>query len=94
MCQCGFHSSLTHDPAHHFTFEVDTCPVCRGSAQYERMLAEADKRFQTRRGEGDLPAAAARPADGRRVFTRLMTPLEVQQQRDAAPSGPDDHPGR
>ena len=35
VCACGYHESLTGDPSNHFTFDVRTCPVCKGQAQFK-----------------------------------------------------------
>jgi hypothetical protein len=82
VCACGYHESFANDPTNHFTFDVRVCPVCKGSAQFGRMVKHADdKRQQAReRRRGDDGSAPIEdPADGRKIITRLMNPLEVQQ---------------
>lgn len=83
VCACGYHESLTNDPANHFTFEVKTCPVCRGAARFGRMQQAEDERQRKAMGP-NVPAIAPSPADGRRTITRLMSPDEVGQLRTPA----------
>lgn len=80
VCECGFHESLTRDRSNHFTFDVDTCPVCRGVAQMGRRLEAEDTRFVKMLGDNPIPEAA-RPSDGRHVSTRMMHPDEVTKRR-------------
>jgi hypothetical protein len=88
VCECGFHESLTGDKANHFTFDTKTCPVCRGSAKMARIQADADERSDKSLGEHPAPGLS-RAGDGRRMFVRRMSPLEV-----AAKSVPQQSPGK
>lgn len=81
ICACGFHSSLTGDMSNVFQPVIETCPVCAGSARYNRVLAEQDKKATKALGE-DPPASARLPDDGRHVFMRQLNPGEVQELRD------------
>ena len=81
VCECGVHESLTADKANVFTLEKRTCPVCRSSAQYGRVLAEEDKRAEERLK--DAAPVTPRPSDGRRVFLRQLSALEVAARRKA-----------
>lgn len=85
VCDCGFPESLTRDPSNHFTFDVDKCPVCKGQAQFSRVLHAEDEAARKARGE-NTPPAVPDPADGRRVLTRLMAPDEVQARRSSGSS--------
>lgn len=80
VCDCGFHEALARDPGNHFTFDVDACPVCKGAAQYGRVLAASDEQARKALGE-NRPPATPDPADGRRVLTRLMAADEVAARR-------------
>lgn len=77
---CGFHKSLTHDKAEHFTFEHDVCLVCKGAAQQDRAQAQHDEAHDKRLGENASPLAA-RAADGRTTFVRRLSPDEVEALR-------------
>lgn len=77
VCECGFHESLTNDPANHFTFEDRTCPICRGAARYDRMLGRGDDRLRKQRGADSV----VDPSDGRRTFIKQMTTDEVEQRK-------------
>lgn len=80
VCDCGFHESLARDPSNHFTPEVEQCPVCKGVAQFMRVLNAGDER--SRKAFGDKrPPATPDPADGRRVLMRMMSPDEVAARR-------------
>lgn len=80
VCECGFHESLTHDPSNHFTPEVDQCPVCKGVAQFVRVLNAGDDAARKALGE-NRPPATPDPADGRHVRMRMMSADEVQARR-------------
>lgn len=77
---CGFHRSLTSDPANHFTPETDVCPVCKGYDQYRRIQQDADEQFRKNLGEKPPPGTPL-PSDGRRTYMRLMLPTEVEARR-------------
>lgn len=79
ICDCGFHSTLTHDPANFFTIDDDKCPVCATAARWSRMQAAADDEDKKRAGDNP-PPHRAQPDDGRRTFVRRMTEVEVQQR--------------
>lgn len=81
VCACGFHSSLTHDKANHFTFDSDVCPVCQGMARFERMQAARDREYEQALGGDKAPPGVARLPDGRRNSTRLMDSVEVEERR-------------
>lgn len=76
LCACGWHESLATDKSNHFTFEDKFCPVCAGVAQYDRITRDRDETMVKRLGEKP-PPSAKRPSDGRRTFTRMMSPDEV-----------------
>lgn len=76
VCSCGFHESLTNDKANAFTFEVKTCPVCRGAAKFDRIQQHSDEQSDKTLGDNP-PPGLSRSADGRRTFIRQMSPLEV-----------------
>lgn len=81
---CGYHHSLTVDPANFFAPHVEECPVCAAGARYMRVLAERDESARAdlrSRFRGKPPADAPDPADGRRVFMRRLSPGEVAAQR-------------
>lgn len=77
LCACGFHEALTSDPTNHFTFDERVCPVCRGGARYERKRAREDDEVRTKLGD----KSPTDPTDGRRIYTRLMSPDEVEEVR-------------
>lgn len=79
LCECGWHESLTGDKANHFTFDVKVCPVCSGAQRFARIQGAADQAQRDRLGE-DVPPSTPDPADGRHVFTRLMSPAEVESR--------------
>lgn len=80
ICECGIHESLTSDPSNHFTFEQRTCSVCRGVARYGRMMAHSDDLARKTIGENPPPGTPD-PADGRRLFVKMLSPLEVDKLR-------------
>lgn len=80
VCDCGFHSSLTNDPANHFTFEERVCPVCRGSARYGRIQRAADELAMKQIGE-NAPPATPHPTDGRKTFARQLGAHELAELR-------------
>lgn len=82
ICECGHHSSLTHNLENVFTFEDDRCPVCAGVARYARLRAKQDEAADKALGENPAPHMA-RAADGRRTFVRQMSPLEVAERRES-----------
>jgi hypothetical protein len=84
ICACGFHESIASDPENHFTFDQRICPVCKGSAQYDRVLQDADERQRKQMGD-NTPANAPRLADGRHVRTRRMSPQEIAERRASSP---------
>lgn len=86
VCACGIHQSLTADKANVFTFEKQTCPVCKGLAQYQRVLAAEDRSADDK--VKDAPPATPRPSDGRRLFVRQLSAMEVAARRDRAPRRP------
>jgi hypothetical protein len=77
---CGWHKSLTSDKSNHFTFEDEFCPVCAGVERYSRIQADRDEKWRKQMGD-NLPSSHPRPSDGRRTFTRLMSPDEVSARR-------------
>lgn len=79
VCDCGVHESLTADKSNFFTFERRTCPVCKGLAQYQRLLAVEDKAAEDK--VRDASPATPRPSDGRRLFIRQLDPMEVAARR-------------
>lgn len=76
ICDCGFHSSLTHDKANVFKFESDVCPVCAGADRHMRwQIAEDDKAVEAL---GDNPRPLdARPDDGRRILAKLLSDADA-----------------
>ena len=80
LCRCGFHESLTGDEANGFEPGHRVCPVCAGSDQYQRMLADADERAAKRMGENP-PPRTPRPADGRHQFVRMLSAVEFEERR-------------
>ena len=83
ICECGVHESLTADRSNLFTFEKRVCPVCKGAEQYGRVLADEDKRAEERLK--DSPPVTPRPSDGRRVFVRQLSAMEVAARRARTP---------
>lgn len=81
ICDCGFHSSLAHDPTRWFTVERQTCPLCADLDAQARVQSEKDHKVAEKLK--DQPGAR-RPADGRRAFVRPMTPAEVDEMRATA----------
>jgi hypothetical protein len=73
------HESLTADKSNVFTFDRRTCPVCKGLAQYQRILAAEDKSAEDK--AKDAPPATPRPSDGRRLYVRQLSPVEVAARR-------------
>lgn len=71
---------MTSDKANVFTFEVKTCALCGGADKFGRMQRHSDEVYRKQRGENRDPAEPD-PADGRRVYARLMSESEVQQAR-------------
>lgn len=82
VCACGFHRSIASDTDNLFTFDTETCPVCRGSARMERMQQSTDADEEKRLGENP-PPAAPRSSDGRRthVVLRPGGAAEMRAQR-------------
>lgn len=80
VCDCGFHESVATDMTNHFTFENRTCPLCRGGARWARMQAADDDTQRKAHGENPPPGTPD-PADGRRTYTKLLSPAEVEQMR-------------
>lgn len=78
--ECGFHTSIANDPTIHFTFEDDTCILCRGAAQYARIQEANDKQIRKSHGENPPPGTPD-PADGRTTRARIMSPAEVEARR-------------
>lgn len=87
---CGYHSSLTHDPANVFMPTEDTCPVCKGRDAFARIQHDADQKAE--KAAGDDPRKS-RPGDGRTTYMRLLPPDEAEavKQRRAVTRG--DTPG-
>lgn len=79
ICECGFHSSLTHNTANVFNFEVDHCPVCAGRAQYDRLQVKDDREEIEKLGEHALPTVP-RPTDGRHVSMVMQPPSPSAQK--------------
>ncbi|MDP9144205.1 MAG: hypothetical protein M3N43_05855 [Actinomycetota bacterium] len=75
VCSCGFHPLIARDKSNYFTPEAQTCPVCAGQAQSDRMQHSRDK------GHESDPPSAPRPSDGRKVFMRLLTQEQVEAER-------------
>jgi hypothetical protein len=71
ICACGFHSSLTSDPANFFTFEDSRCNVCKEAARYARIQNAADDEDEKRAGDNP-PVGRVKPADGRRTFLKRI----------------------
>lgn len=76
VCRCGFHPSLTDDPANDWKVETRQCPVCSGHAVQSRVDNEADSRVPH-----DAPPTIPRPSDGRHTWMRLVTPDQVANQK-------------
>lgn len=70
ICECGYHSSLTSDPANQFEIQDRTCNVCGALARYSRIQQENDAEVERRAGGDKMPAKAPRPSDGRRTGVR------------------------
>lgn len=83
ICNCGIHESLTADRSNVFTFDKRTCPVCRGWAQYQRVMGAEDKAAEEQLK--DSPPATARPSDGRRMSIRQLSAGEVAERRAKKP---------
>lgn len=83
VCACGIHESLASDTSNYFTFPQKVCPVCKGLAQYQRILQDEDKRAEEQLK--DQPPVTPRPSDGRRLYVRQMSPLEVAERRSRRP---------
>ena len=79
VCDCGIHESQTADKSNVFTFDKRTCPVCKGLAQYQRILAAEDRSAEDQ--VKDAPPATPRPSDGRRLYVRQLSPVEVAERR-------------
>lgn len=76
VCSCGFHPLIARDKSNYFTPESQVCPVCAGQAQSDRMQHDRDK------GHESDPPSAPRPSDGRKMFMRLLTPEQVEAERE------------
>jgi hypothetical protein len=85
LCECGFHESLTSDRANVFQPEFQTCLVCAGVERYARVQADADRAAMKVHGD-DPPAVTPRPTDGRRLFVRRLSEVEVEQMRAKRPA--------
>lgn len=77
LCECGFHTSLAHDPEKWFTVEDQRCPLCADLEAQGRVRAEKDRKVEE--ALKDQPAAP-RPSDGRRSFVRELTPIEAEER--------------
>lgn len=85
VCDCGIHSSQSHDKANVYTFQTDVCPVCAGVDVYGRVQhADDDLLLDREYGEAGPPAKAPLPADGRRTYLRRASEDEVAAQRAAS----------
>lgn len=80
VCACGYHASVAGDLSNFFTPEVSKCLVCGGEAQFSRGLSKQDEQFAERH-KSDAPMAP-RPSDGRHVHMRMLSPDEVEAERD------------
>lgn len=83
VCSCGFHRSLTMDPANGFTTQTEWCPVCAGAAISDRLREKADN--ETDKILKDRPHES-RPSDGRHTYIRQLTADELEQRRKRASS--------
>lgn len=80
VCECGFHRKVASDTDNLFTFQTETCPVCRGVARMSRMQEREDEEEAKRLGEKPAPSTP-RLADGRRTFVRQLPPAEAAEMR-------------
>ena len=80
--RCGLHSSILEDPeTYRFTFEVDDCAVCAAMAAKHRVLADEDAAWL--KAHPEAKPKDRRPADGRSVRLRPMTPNESDKADQA-----------
>lgn len=81
---CGYHWSLVTDPDNVFMPEYKVCPVCRGSARFERIQGQQDESVRKQR-EGD--PRAPDPRDGRHMTMRLLPAHEAAALRQSQSMG-------
>lgn len=86
VCACGYHISVATDKSNFFAPETTKCPVCAGEAQFSRALRKQDE-THAERHKSDAPMAP-RPEDGRRAFMRLLTPEQVEAEREKRAASP------
>lgn len=84
VCACGFHRSLTMDPALGFTEQSEVCPVCAGAAVADRLRSKADE--DTAQILKNRPREP-RPSDGRHTYIRQLTADELEQRRKRTRGG-------
>lgn len=85
---CGYHLSLTSDPANHFKVEQSECLLCANLARFDRVQGEADQRELRQIGGDSAPAGAPRSSDGRVTSVRPKPSPAVQALLDAQNSPP------
>lgn len=77
---CGLHSSILNDPEHNrFLLEENHCDMCAAIARRGRVLAEKDSAWA--KANPEAAAKEVRPADGRSLVLRPVTPAELVEVR-------------
>lgn len=66
ICDCGFHQSITDNPANLLKIEERVCNVCVAAARYSRLQDYADE--QASKQMGEVPPGAPAPGDGRKTY--------------------------
>jgi hypothetical protein len=81
---CGLHKSVHRDKSNAFTLDVEVCSVCRSQDIYARVLNAADDEadpHDPKTGKSKKLPSESRPADGRHVYMRSLTPSEIDEHR-------------
>lgn len=78
---CGFHESLATDRNNLFLPVASVCPLCAAMDVAGRVRAAEESK--AREKTGDNPRNPL-PSDGRRIRTRLLSPLEAELRREMA----------
>lgn len=76
---CGYHESVLADRTNVIMPELRYCPVCAGGDTYARVLHEQDEEWASQ--HKDAAPKVRRPADGRRMVMRHLSPAEADAER-------------
>ena len=83
VCDCGVHSSLSHDKSNYFKLVEGKCPLCASLEVQGRIRAQHDA--AAAKSAEDHPARPL-PSDGRRLALRQVSPAELEAAKAAQQS--------